>query len=1824
MFLIIVLITITTILNRYTMKAPSNSFFAFIYLALASVLGSNAYAQFATFNGTTVTDGGGGPSCNAGNYKTVNSATLQTNCMRFTNGTFQNGAVWVCSPINLNQSFKITFNINFGTNTASGDGMAFLLQAEGVPGVIGGRGGGLGYAQGDGSNCQGAAGGCPITPSVAVEFDTFDNSPAGAGALNDISADHTSIQTNGIMTSGNTLSGPISLLTSGATVKDGAAHSVCITWDPALNRYIVFFDGVQRMQYNGNIRTIFSDPTNVYWGFTGASGGAAQTQSICSVVMLTNIASPSCSCVAPVATATPNPQTICSGNATGVNLTSSIAGTTFTWVAAANGNVTGESTTNQTGSTITDVLVNSTATAQVVTYTVTPTAAGCTGTAINVPVTVNPLPTITGTLSVCVGLTTQLTGSATAAAVNPWVSSNTAIATVSGTGLVTGVSAGTATITYTNSNGCQRTALVTVNPLPTITGTLTVCVGLTTQLTGSATAAAVNPWVSSNTAVATVSSTGLVTGVSAGTATITYTNTNGCQQTALVTVNPLPTITGTLTVCVGLTTQLTGSATAAAVNPWVSSNTAVATVSGTGLVTGVSAGTATITYTNSNGCQRTALVTVNPLPTITGTLSVCVGLTTQLTGSATAAAVNPWVSSNTAVATVSSTGLVTGVSVGTATITYTNTNGCQQTALVTVNPLPTITGTLSVCVGLTTQLTGSATASAVNPWVSSNTAVATVSSTGLVTGVSAGTATITYTNSNGCQRTVIITVNLNPIPVISPDPAIVCAGDNLQLNGNPIGGSGSYTAHSWSGAGVGSLNANNIVNPIFTNNTSATYALTYTVTDNNGCIGSDNISVIVNAIPVVALNPTPLSVCNATDGEIEVSLLSGPSSSGTVNWTGTTAGTSGLTTLPYDILNLGAGNYNVTFTDANGCISATVVTVLNNPGAPIINAIDNYVACNVPFTLLLSNITGSGLTGNQGYFSGPNGSGIQYDDEHVFPVGTNNVQVYVYDVFGLCAAQISFFVTVNANPTASISPDPATVCEGSSIELNGGPTGGSGVYSGHSWTGDVSVLNATSVVNPSTLTSATANTYNLTYTVTDNNGCVGSDNITVTVNETPVLTVSDPAAVCSPTTVDITASSVSSTTVGTLTYFTDAAFTNPVADPTAVGTGTYYVLASIGTCTDNGSLTVTVTESPILTLNDPASVCSPATIDLTNPAVTSTTIGTLAYYTDAAFTTTVADPTAVGDGTYYVVATNGECTDDGSVTVVVTQTPFLTTNEVAAVCSPLTVDLTDPAVIAGSENVSSLNYFDTDGITPLVSPSAVSVSGTYFIEATNGGCTAFEEVVVTINQSPVLTLNDPASVCSPATVDITDPSVTSTTIGTLAYYTDALFTTVLTNPTAVGNGTYYVVATNGLCTDNGSVTVTVTGTPVLTLNNPAIACSPATVDITNPAVSSTTAGTLTYFTDAAFTSPVADPTAVGAGTYFVVATSGTCSDNGSVTVTINTTPVITNPGAQVACNSYDLPMITGSDLIAAAYYNNSQALGGTVITGPITSTQTVWIYDANGTCTDETSFTVTITPLPTVTGVTGGATYCQGAVVVPIEVAVTGTADWTINYTLNGVAQTATGSASPISLGNAAGTYIVTGLTDAGCSNTASGTQTITVNAIPDAPIAGNDSTYCSAWTLVPMTATGTGGTMTWYSSTGTVLGTGNSFTPSSTQGTTVYYVTETLLGCEGASSEVMITINMCDITTPTAFTPDGDGVNETWQILDLDVVYPDNVVRIYNRWGNLIYEHDSSKDGAYSANAWDGTYKGEALPVGSYYFAIEFNNEDKDTSTGTVTILKK
>uniref|UniRef100_UPI00286EA121 Ig-like domain-containing protein n=1 Tax=Flavobacterium sp. TaxID=239 RepID=UPI00286EA121 len=393
-------------------------------------------------------------------------------------------------------------------------------------------------------------------------------------------------------------------------------------------------------------------------------------------------------------------------------------------------------------------------------------------------ITVSTLPVISGTPVACVAATTTLSATNTPALTNPWVSSALGIASISNTGVVTGVSAGTTIITYTDVNGCQDTQTITINALPVISGTALVCITNTSTLSATNTPAVGTAWTSSNPAIATISNTGVVSGLAAGTTIITYTDVNGCQDTETVTVNPLPVISGTPVACVASTTTLLASNPPALTNPWVSSAVGIATISNTGVVTGVAVGTSTITYTDVNGCQDTQLVTINVLPVISGVASACVNNTTQLASTTLPALTTPWLSSNPAIATISNTGLVTGVAAGTVIITYTNINGCQDTENITINALPVISNAVvSVCVSNTITLLTGNTPAAISPWLSSNPAIATISNTGVVTGISVGTTTITFTNINGCQDTEIVTVTPSPTALITLNSASAVCSD---------------------------------------------------------------------------------------------------------------------------------------------------------------------------------------------------------------------------------------------------------------------------------------------------------------------------------------------------------------------------------------------------------------------------------------------------------------------------------------------------------------------------------------------------------------------------------------------------------------------------------------------------------------------------------------------------------------------------------------------------------------------------------------------------------------------------------------------------------------------------------------------------------------------------------------------------------------------------------------------------------------------------------------------------------------------------------------
>jgi uncharacterized protein YjdB len=396
-----------------------------------------------------------------------------------------------------------------------------------------------------------------------------------------------------------------------------------------------------------------------------------------------------------------------------------------------------------------------------------------------VNVTVNPLPQpITGTAVVCEGATTALSE---VSAGGTWTS-GAANATVNTSGVVTGVTSGSAMITYTLPTGCINTTNVTVNLTPaTIAGTLHVCEGLTTALTETTPS---GTWSSSAMANATIDAGGLVSGIVAGTSNVSYTLATGCYAVAEVTVNKTPAaITGTMIVCQGLTTTLSNSLPG---GTWSGSAPGIATIDASGIVTGVSAGTTSITYTLPPGCINVTTVTVNPIPVpIDGVNKVCFGLTTNLNDLTPGGA---WSSSAPGVAPVTATGGVSGSSVGTAIISYMLSPGCMSTTVVTVNPLPAaITGTMKVCVSLTTNLSdgGSGT------WSSSNGNANIDLLTGTASGVTAGTSTITYTLPTSCIATAVVTVNPLPVPISGPEG--VCIGLTATFLDGTAGGTWSIS-----------------------------------------------------------------------------------------------------------------------------------------------------------------------------------------------------------------------------------------------------------------------------------------------------------------------------------------------------------------------------------------------------------------------------------------------------------------------------------------------------------------------------------------------------------------------------------------------------------------------------------------------------------------------------------------------------------------------------------------------------------------------------------------------------------------------------------------------------------------------------------------------------------------------------------------------------------------------------------------------------------------------------------------------------------------------
>ncbi len=355
--------------------------------------------------------------------------------------------------------------------------------------------------------------------------------------------------------------------------------------------------------------------------------------------------------------------------------------------------------------------------------------------------------------------------------------------------------------------------------------------------------------------------------------------------------------------------------------------------------------------------------------------------------------------------------------------------------------------------------------------------------------------------------------------------------------------------------------------------------------------------------------------------------------------------------------------------------------------------------------------------------------------------------------------------------------------------------------------------------------------------------------------------------------------------------------------------------------------------------------------------------------------------------------------------------------------------------------------------------------------------------------------------------------------------------------------------------------------------------------------------------------------------------AGACQNSAIQVVNVIGNPVliISDPAPICEPDGIDLTVSSvtaGSDTGSLTYWSDAGATASLMNANNITSGSVYYVQLENSVgCQSIAPVNVLFNSAPILNLFSSGGVYCSGDFIVDLSVDVTGAADYTLEYTLDGVAQTVTSTTNTINIGSAEGVYVLTSLSDANCLISLNDTQEIVINTIPSAPVVSPDAIYCEGVEMSELIATGNGGVYTWYSdmTLSSVLSNGFSLSPFLSLGQTNYYVTESNNGCEGLASVVSITIENCEITIPTAFTPDGDLTNDTWEILDIDVTYPDNIVRVFNRWGNNIF---TSIQGEYNNKRWDGTYEGKILPVGSYYFIIDYNKEGKENEKGVVSII--
>jgi gliding motility-associated-like protein len=727
----------------------------------------------------------------------------------------------------------------------------------------------------------------------------------------------------------------------------------------------------------------------------------------------------------------------------------------------------------------------------------------------------------------------------------------------------------------------------------------------------------------------------------------------------------------------------------------------------------------------------------------------------------------------------------------------------------------------------------------------------------------------------------------------------------------------------------------------------------------------------------------------------------------------------------------------------------------------------------------------------------------------------------------------------------------------------------------------------------------------------------------MTVNTTPSVIITDPAAVCSPATVDLTAAAVTAgSTAGlTFTYWTDAAATLSYATPAAAAAGTYYIKGDLGgACFDIKPVVVTVNITPTVTITNPAAVCDPSTADITAAAVTSgSTAGlTYSYWTDAAATIAYATPAAATAGTYFVMGTDlaTGCYDIKPVTVTVNLAPTVTVVSTNILCNGLATGAIDITVAGGTAPYSYL--WTGSGVVTGAEDQTGLAAGNYSVEVTDANICSSVLMSVTLTE-PATPLS--ASATAQTNVSVfggNDGSVTVTASGGTApylYKLDAGIYQLSGTFSALTAGVYSVTVEDAnLCTIIVPVTIT---EPPATLSGSIISQTDVKCfGASTGSVTVTGAGGVTpyeYSLDAV--------TYQSSGTFNALA-------QGSYTVTVrdallnifNIPVIIAQPASAVSgsitsqnnilCfgSSTGEVTVAGSGGLAPYVYklgSGSYQASGTFNT-LAAGTYTVTVQDVN-LCTFDIAVTIT-QPSAALAGTIASQTNvsCSGGSNGAANVTGSGgTAPYQFSFN-GGLFQPAA-----IYSGLSAGNYTVTVLDASSCSVDV--LVTITEPEVLAVSFEKTDAS-CPGEPDGSITLTITGGTQPYNVIWADGL---NSATRTNIPDGSYSAVVTDANGC-AAPVVVVVGVSGTEscIEVQEIITPNNDGFNDTWKIKNIDL-FPNAEVFVYSRWGKLVFNTKNIP-----GNEWDGTFNGKLLPTDSYTYILHLNNGAKDRS-GVVSIIR-